>query len=114
MAVTIQGSGSQTATIGTEHTLLDVAVVGVFQLYVNLFNMADADYLELRVYKITAASGTRRVAQFEDLADAQVADRLIAYFDPIGSVLTDAGALRFSLKQTAGTGRAYEWEVLKF
>jgi hypothetical protein len=44
---------------------------------------------------------------------AQDADDLIAVSMPISNDITDANALRFSLKQTFGTGRAFPWKVLK-
>jgi hypothetical protein len=46
--------------------------------------------------------------------DAQPTDDIIKVSVPISNELTDAGSLRFSLKQTAGTGRAYPWKVLKY
>lgn len=117
MAVTAQGTGTQTATIGTEHTLLDVAVAGTFTLHVDLVNMAAADVLELRAYQIVLTGGTRRCAYFQNYLDAQGnADTFprIAISVPISNELTDAGALRFTLKQTNGTGRSFDWKVLKY
>lgn len=114
MAVTAQSTGTQTATIGTEHTLLDVAVAGTFTLHVDCINMAAGDMLELRVYQIVLTGGTRRVAYKSSRVDAQPADDMIAISVPISNELTDAGSLRFTLKQVLGTGRAYDWKVLKY
>lgn len=114
MAVTAQGSGSQTAVITTEHTLLDVAVAGTFTFHVDTINMAAGDILELRIYQIVLTAGVRRVAYFQSYYDAQAADDLIKISVPISNELTDAGALRFSLKQTAGTGRVFPWKVLAY
>lgn len=114
MAVTAQSSGTQTATISTEHTLLDVAVAGTFTLHVDTNAMAAGDTLELRIYQIVLTGGTRRVAYFTRYIDAQPADDLIKISVPISNELTDAGSLRFTLKQTTGTGRAYPWKVLKY
>jgi hypothetical protein len=114
MAVTAQGTGSQTATIGTEHTLLDVAVAGTFTLHVDKINMAAGDLVELRCYQMVLTAGTRRVVYKTSYADAQVADDMIAISVPISNELTDAGALRFTLKQTLGTGRVFPWKVLKY
>lgn len=113
MAVTAQGSGTQAAVITTEHTLLDVAVAGSFQLEVDKINMASGDTLELRAYAIILTGGTRRVAYKQYYVDAQSADDMIAIMAPISNELTDAGSLRFTLKQTAGTGRNFPWKVLK-
>jgi hypothetical protein len=114
MAVTAQSTGTQTATIGTEHTLLDVAVAGTFTLHVDKTNMASGDFLELRVYQIVLTGGTRHVVYKTTYIDAQPADDMIAISVPISNELTDAGSLRFTLKQTLGTGRAYAWKVLKY
>jgi hypothetical protein len=112
--VTAEGSGTQTATINTEHTLQDVAEAGTFTLHVDSVNMAAGDILELRIYQIVLTGGTRRVAYYQIYMDAQPADDLIKISVPISNELTDAGALRFTLKQTAGTGRAFPWKVLKY
>ncbi len=114
MAVTAQGSGTQTATIGTEHTLLDVAMAGTFTFHVDLINMASGDTTELRIYQMVLTGGTRRVAYLETFTGAQVADNLIQICVAISNELTDAGALRFTLKQPVGTGRAYPWKVLRY
>lgn len=114
MAVTAQGSGTQSAVITTEHTLLDVAIAGTFQLAVDKNAMQAGDTLELRVYDIVLTGGTRRVAYKDSWSGAQDADDMIAISVPISNELTDAGALRFTLKQTAGTGRSFPWKVLKF
>lgn len=114
MAVTAEGSGTQTATINTEHTLQDVAEAGTFTFHVDCNAMAAGDILELRVYQMVLTGGTRRVAYYQIYLDAQPADDVIKISVPISNELTDAGALRFTLKQTAGTGRAFPWKVLKY
>ena len=114
MAVTAQSTGTQTATIGTEHTLLDVAIAGTFTLHVDANAMAAGDIVELRVYQIVLTGGTRRVAYFQVYSGAQPADDLIKISVPISNELTDAGSIRFTLKQTAGTGRSFPWKVLKY
>lgn len=114
MAVTAQGTGTQTAVIGTEHTLLDVAVAGTFTLHVDLNTLASGDILELRAYQIVLTAGTRRVAYWRRYNGVQSVDDQIAISVPISNELTDAGSLRFTLKQTAGTGRAVPWKVLRY
>lgn len=114
MAVTAQGSGTQAASIGTEHTLLDIATTGVYTWHVDMVNMAAGDIVELRVYQMVLTGGTRRVAYYVVLVDAQPADGLIYISDEIGNELTDSGALRYTLKQTSGTGRNFPWKVLRY
>lgn len=114
MAVTAQGSGTQTATVGTEHVLADVAIAGTFTLHVDASNMASGDTVELRIYQIVLTGGTRRVAYLQAYSGAQSADDMIKISIPVSNELTDAGSLRFSLKQTLGTGRAFPFKVLRY
>lgn len=114
MAVTAQGSGTQLAVIGTEHTLLDVAIAGTFTLHVDPVLMSAADVIELRIYQIVLTGGTRRVAYFARYDGAQYTDDMIKISVPISNELTDAGSLRFTLKQTNGTGRNFNWKVLRY
>lgn len=113
-AVNTSGSQSGTHSIVAETALLDVAAAGVYSLHVDLNAMASADAMELRIYQMILTGGTRRVAYYNIFNDAQPTDGLIAVSVPIANELTDAGALRFSLRQFAGTARAFPWKVLKY
>lgn len=112
--ITAAGSGTQAASISTEHTLLDVAVAGLYTFHVDTVNMVSGDVLELRIYQIILTGGTRRVAYYAEFQHAQDPDDYIKISVPIGNELTDAGSLRFTLKQTAGTGRNFAWKVLLY
>lgn len=114
MAVTAHASGTQTAVIGTEHFLTSPNVAGTFTLHVDVNAMVAGDLLELRIYQMVLTGGTTRVAYFAAFADAQPTDDLIKISVPISNELTDTNALRFSLKQVSGTGRAFPWKVLKY
>lgn len=111
---TLYASGTQTATVTTEHFLSSPNVAGVFSFHVDTVNMAAGDVLELRVYQMVLTAGTQRVMILARYADAQPTDDLIKVYSAIGNDLTDANALRFSLKQTFGTGRNYPWKVLQY
>lgn len=112
--VSAKGSGTQSATVTTEHTLLDVAVAGVFTLHVDTVNMQAGDVLELRVYEMLLTGGTRRVLYFGSWGGAQPADDLIKVSGLVSNELTDSGSLRFTLKQTFGTSRDFPWKVLAY
>lgn len=114
MAVTADASGTQSATVGTEHTLDDISAAGVYSFHVDTVNMQAGDTLELRIYQMVLTSGTRRVAYKQTYYDVQDPDDLIKVSVPIANELTDSGALRCSLKQTTGTGRSFPWKVLKY
>ena len=114
MAVTAHATGTQTATITTEHFLTSPNVAGTFTLHVDTNAMVAGDTLELRVYQMVLTAGTQRVAYFQIYTDEQAADDKIKISVPISNELTDTNALRFSLKQTTGTGRAFPWKVLKY
>ena len=113
MAVAASASGTQTATVTTEHQLADTAATGVYQFIVDTAALANGDVLELRVYQMVLTSGTSRILFFQGYYGAQPTDDVIKVSIPVANELTDATALRFSLKQTFGTGRAFPWKVLK-
>jgi len=114
MPVLAQASGTQTTTVGTEHTLVDISAPGTFTMHVDSDAMVAGDALELRVYQMILTGGTRRVAYLQVYYDVQVADDKIKISVPISNELSDAGSLRFTLKQTAGTTKNFPWKVLKY
>lgn len=114
MAVTVQASGTQSATVTTEHTLASINVAGVFSLHVDTNAMAAGDVLELRIYQIILTAGTSRVVSMGMYYGAQSTDDAIKISIPIGNDLTDTDSLKFTLKQTFGTGRSFPWKVLKY
>jgi len=114
MAVTAYASGTQSATVTTEHFLSSPNVAGVYTLHVDTVNMVAGDVLELRVYQMVLTGGTQRVVFQSSYVGAQAVDDLIKVSVPIANELTDTNALRFSLKQTAGTSRNFPWKVLTY
>jgi hypothetical protein len=114
MAVTAYASGTQSATVTTEHFLSSPNVAGTFTLHVDTVNMVAGDVLELRVYQMVLTGGTQRVAYYQRFDGAQGTDDLIKISVPISNELTDTNSLRFSLKQTFGTSRNFPWKVLRY
>jgi hypothetical protein len=107
-----QATGSQTCVIGTEHFLTNPNVAGVFHLELDLSAMAAGDVLEVRVYKIIVTAGTSRVCLTPMVfSGAQVEGDVHSFTIPVSNVLTDTNSVRFSIKQTVGTGRAIPWHV---
>ena len=107
---TSEASGTQTATIGTEHTLSGAALTNnkVYVLVVDCAAMADGDEVELRVYTIALSAGT------EGLAYIAVYRNLDGGFDPLKYSPPVPADISFkaTLKQTTGTGRSFPWKIL--
>jgi hypothetical protein len=113
-AINSSGAAGSGHTLVAEETLLDVAAAGTYTCHIDSNAMAALDVVELRVYQMVLTAGTRRVAYYQRYDGAQAADDLIKISVPISNELTDAGALRFTIRQLAGTARAYPWKVLKY
>lgn len=111
--ISAYASGTQTATVTTEHFLSSPNVAGTFTLYVDAVNMVAGDVVELRVYQMILTGGTQRVVYYGRYDGAQPADDLIKVSTSTGNELTDTNSLRFSLKQTFGTSRNFPWKVLR-
>lgn len=114
MAVTSAGSGTQTATVGTEHTVLSISTAGTFTYHVDLNAMASGDTLELRIYQKVLSGGTLRVAYYAMFSNACPGDDIVQISVPISNDLTGTTGITFTLKQTTGTGRAFPWKVLSY
>jgi hypothetical protein len=107
MTVASNQSGSQTATIGTEHALgTAITAAGVYVLVVDTNALTNGDVLELRAKTKAKSGSTSRIAYVVTYAHAQT--ELNKYSVPI-PVDTE---VVFTLKQTAGTGRALDWNIL--
>lgn len=105
---TLEASGTQTAVIGTEHTLATITTIKTLVVMVDAVNLVNADELELRVKTKMLSGGVTRVAYRASYKHAQAADDLIKISIPIPS---DQEAV-FTLKQVAGAGRAFPWKVM--
>lgn len=113
MAVSASATGTQTTVISTEHQVADTAATGIYQFVVDTNALLAGDVLELRVYQMVLTSGTSRILHFGAFYGAQPTDDQIKTSVPVVNELTDSTALRFSIKQTAGSARALPWKVLK-
>lgn len=107
MAVSSNQNGTQTATINTEHTLgTSVTAAGTYVLEVDTTNMANGDVLELRAKTKVLTGGTEK--QYLLATYANVQTDVVKMSIPVPS----AYSISFTLKQTAGTGRAFDWNIL--
>ena len=110
MAIAAHLEGTQTATISTEHVLNTTTpetTDGIFQFFVDTANMVAGDVLELRLKEKCRTGDTIRQMLVTTLAGVQ-SDPL--WVSPTFILLH---GWDFTLKQTAGTGRAFPWSIRK-
>lgn len=107
MAVTSANSGSQTATIGTEHTLATETTAGVYVLVVDTGNMVDGDKVELRLKTKARSGDTSRLAYRGTYRHVQLDPNKYSIPVPVDTEVVA------TLKQTDGTGRAFPWNLLR-
>ncbi len=107
MAVTEVASGTQAATIGTEHTLSTQTGAGVYTLVVDLADLAAGDIVTLRLKTKVLSGGASRLAFVAEYAHAQAAPAAVSVPVPVAHEITA------TLEQTAGTGRSFDWSLLR-
>lgn len=118
MAIILYASGTQVAVIATEHVLSSPNVAGRYQLALDLDAMVAGDVLEVRAYRMVLTGGTSQLYEYRAYygVDGNVAGGAKVILIPdtwVGTTLTDATGLQFSITQTLGTGRSFPWAVLK-
>lgn len=109
MAVSEKTGGTQTAVIATEHTLATIAAAGTYQLGVNTSNLVDGDTVELRV-KVKLRSGNTLRQVFKAVYTNNQGDDEIKISPPVPAPFEFVA----TLKQTAGTGRAFIWSIYEY
>jgi hypothetical protein len=107
VTVSVNTSGSQTAVIGTEHTLATITTAGIYQLMTDIANLVAGEIVELRAYGKARSGDTERLMWGPVSYGPIVPSQLL----PPSPAIVTAVSLRFTLKQTAGTGRAFPWAV---
>lgn len=107
MALTQASSGTQTAVLDTEHSLATETDARVYIYVVNLSNMAEDDVVVLRVKTKVLSGGSSAVAFIAMFSGAQPVD--VVYSEPVPS----AHSAEFTLKQTDGVARDFEWSILE-
>lgn len=108
MPVSVNTSGSQTATITTEHTLATITTAVTLILSVDVAAMLGGttpDILELRIYGKARTGDTERLIKTWGFLGAQVETLFLSV--PIAS----PHYYKATLKQTQGTGRAFPWAI---
>ena len=117
MALTVEASGTRAATVGTEHSEHTNTGAKVFVFTVNTKNMVNDDELELRIYKkvLTGDSANTLVwyayykhAQGDAAASGSSASGEVVKQSP---PTTSSYSITFTIKQTAGSSRNFDWTV---
>lgn len=105
MAVASESQGTQTATIGTEHSLATPTTNKTRVFAVDLKNLAVGDIVVLSCKTKVLTGGT--VGVVYEAVYANVQDEPIIFSPPIPTLFGGT----FTLLQSAGTGRAFDWAV---
>lgn len=108
MTWAVSASGSQTASVGTEHILTTDTVNGTYYFEVAINNLANGDVLELRIYTITNTGGSLQVAWKSTYGPVPPVQDVC----PSPPQPSDQ-SIKVTLKQTAGSGRAFSWKLLR-
>lgn len=112
MAISEHASGTRTAgtppeasftVMGTDGDTND----GVYQLFVDLNNLARGDTVEIQCLEKVLSSGTARLVWEATMANAQ--DEPIFASPPL--VLMHGW--KFQIKQTTGSARSFDWSIRK-
>lgn len=104
--VAVNTSGSQTATISTEHTLATVSAAGVYVLAVDLANLVANDIVVLSIYGKARTGDTERLLHRGLYGPIAVGTPLVQSVP-----LVSPHHFKATLTQTAGTGRAFPWAI---
>lgn len=101
-------SGSQTATISTEHSIATPTAQGTYVFEVDTVNLVNGDLVELRCYSKTDGTNYRQVWKG---TYQHVQINVTKVSPPLALGNVSGAQLKFTLKQTAGTGRAFPWLI---
>jgi len=99
-------TGTQAATIGVEHTLDTETTAKTYVIAIDLSNMVAGDTVELRSYNKVVAAGASIQSYVESRTGVQTDPAF--YNIPIPT----AHEVKFTLKQTLGTGVSFDWSVM--
>lgn len=106
MAIAVVASGTQTATLTTEHTLATSTTGKTYVLAVDTANLVNGETVELKLYTIVLAAGAERLAYYATFTHLQ--GEPIKYSVPVPANVS----IKATLEQNGGTGRAFPWSLL--
>lgn len=106
MTIAIISSGTQTATLATEHTLDTDTTGKTYVLVVDTANLLNDETVTLRLKTKVLSGGTERLAYVVNFSHIQTEPA--KYSVPIPANIS----LKATLEQNGGTGRAFPWALL--
>lgn len=109
MALAVNAEATQTATIGTEHTLANPATSNVYALDVDCSALAVGEVVEIRFKKPVRNAGTVNVVWRATVGPSTRSEGIVSsppVACPYGCTVT--------LKQINGTGRTFPWTLVSF
>lgn len=107
MTWVLDSSGTQTATIGTEHSLSTSTTNATFAFEVDMTALATSEVVELRVKGITLTGGATGLMWKGTYSAPLICVRVQS--PPVPSDIS----ITVTLKQVAGTGRSFPWKLLR-
>ena len=107
MTVASVGADTQTAVVDTEHTLDTETDPGVYILVVDLNELTYGDTVILRIKTKNQTGSTSRLAYEATFSNAQAEMNKYSPAIPVDTEII------CTLEQTDGTGRDFDWNLLK-
>jgi hypothetical protein len=105
--MTSKASGSQTATLNTEHTLATITDAGIYVLNVDVAALVNGETLQLRIKVKTRSGDSSRLAYHA--VYKHVVGEPSVFSVPVPVIAEGV----FTLEQNGGTGRAFPWNILQ-
>lgn len=114
----VEASGSQTCTVGTEHTLHSITAEKTIIVTINLLNAADGatpDIFVIRIYASAADGGTKYLQREFHFVGKQGSGSFGS--SPLGTLIKDTVPVKIpyegevTLEQVQGTSRSVPWHV---
>lgn len=102
-------STTELSLISGTSTLQANTTAGVYQVFLDLSALVNADEFEFRIYEKVQAGSTKRVFFISTISDAQGADNA-NWVSPAFELIN---GFDFTLKRTAGADRTIEYSVRK-
>lgn len=109
MAVSVNTSGTQSATLDTEHTLATITSAGTYQLVVDTDNLVNGEVVVLRI-KVKAFSGQASKLLFESAYMHDQGAMCLAMSPPVPAPIEFVA----TLTQSGGTGRSFPWAIYQY